>query len=39
MTRERVIATGADEYITKPLQTTHLIEVVRRLLDPEYQHG
>ena len=39
MTRERVIATGADEYITKPLQTTHLIEVVRRLLAPEYQHG
>jgi len=39
MTRERAIATGADEYITKPLQTTHLIEVVRRLLDPEYQQG
>ena len=39
MTRERAIATGADEYITKPLQTTRLIEVVRRLLDPEYQSG
>lgn len=39
ITRERALAVGADEYITKPLQTTHLIEVVRRLLDPEYQQG
>ncbi|RLB77154.1 MAG: response regulator [Deltaproteobacteria bacterium] len=37
LTRERAIATGANEYITKPLQTTRLIEVVRRLLDPEAQ--
>lgn len=37
MTRERAIAIGANEYITKPLQTTRLIEVVRRLLDPETQ--
>ena len=35
VTRERALAAGADEYITKPLQTTRLIEVVRRLLDPE----
>lgn len=35
ITRERAIQTGADEYITKPLQTARLIEVVRRLLDPE----
>ena len=37
LTRERAIATGANEYITKPLQTTRLIEVVRRLLNPEAQ--
>ncbi|MCK4502604.1 MAG: response regulator [Desulfuromonadales bacterium] len=37
MTRERAIVSGANEYLTKPLQTTRLIEVVRRLLDPE-QH-
>jgi two-component system chemotaxis response regulator CheY len=37
VTRERAIAVGANEYITKPLQTTRLIEVVRRLLDPELQ--
>ncbi|MCD6187935.1 MAG: response regulator [Desulfuromusa sp.] len=37
VTRERAIAIGANEYITKPLQTTRLIEVVRRLLDPETQ--
>lgn len=35
VTRERAIEIGANEYITKPLQTTRLIEVVRRLLDPE----
>ncbi len=39
MTRERAIAAGANEYITKPLQTTRLVEVVRRLLDPEYQQS
>ena len=35
VTRERAIAIGANEYITKPLQTARLVEVVRRLLDPE----
>ena len=35
VTRERAIEIGANEYITKPLQTARLIEVVRRLLDPE----
>ncbi len=39
VTRERAIEAGANEYITKPLQTTRLIEVVRRLLDPETQQG
>ncbi len=37
MTRERAMKIGADEYITKPLQTARLVEVVRRLLDPEAQ--
>ncbi len=35
VTRERALQTGADEFVTKPLQTARLIEVVRRLLDPE----
>ncbi|MFK5925286.1 MAG: response regulator [Desulfuromusa sp.] len=35
MTRERAIKLGADEFITKPLQTARLIEVVRQLLNPE----
>ncbi len=35
VTRERAIKIGANEYITKPLQTARLIEIVRRLLDPE----
>ena len=39
VTRERAIKIGADEYITKPLQTARLIEVVRRLLDPETRRG
>ena len=39
VTRERAIEVGADEYITKPMQTTRLIEVVRRLLNPEPQPG
>jgi len=38
-TREKAIAKGATEYITKPLQTSKLIEVTRRLLDPEQQQG
>lgn len=35
MTRERAIKIGANEFVTKPLQTAHLINIVRRLLDPE----
>ncbi len=35
VTRERAINLGANEYVTKPLQTVRLIEVVRSLLDPE----
>lgn len=35
VTREKVLNLGASEYLTKPLQTTKLIETVRRLLDPE----
>lgn len=38
VTREKVLRLGATEYLTKPLQTTKLIETVRRLLDPEIQH-
>jgi len=30
--RERALALGANEYITKPVQTTRLLEVTRRLL-------
>lgn len=35
VTRDKVLEMGANEYLTKPLQTTKLIETVRRLLDPE----
>jgi len=35
VTRERALQAGADEFVTKPLQTARLIEVVRGLLDPE----
>ena len=35
VTRERALQAGADEFVTKPLQTARLIEVVRALLDPE----
>lgn len=38
VTREKVLKLGATEYLTKPLQTTQLIETVRRLLDPEMRH-
>jgi len=31
--RDRALALGADEYITKPIQTAKIIEVVRRLLE------
>ena len=31
--RERALALGANEYITKPVQTTKLLEVTRRLLN------
>lgn len=39
VTRERALQTGADEFVTKPLQTARLIEVVRRLLDPEVRRS
>ena len=32
MDRERAIAIGANEYITKPIQTARIIEVARQLL-------
>jgi two-component system chemotaxis response regulator CheY len=35
VTRERAINIGANEYVTKPLQTVRLIKIVRSLLDPE----
>ena len=35
VTRERALGIGANEYLTKPLQTAKLIAVVRNLLDPE----
>ncbi len=35
LTRQKALAAGADEYLTKPLQTAGLINVVRTLLDPE----
>ncbi len=35
MTRDKVLKLGANEYLTKPLQTTKLVETVRQLLDPE----
>lgn len=31
--RDRALALGANEYITKPIQTAKILEVVRRLLD------
>lgn len=31
--RDRALALGANEYITKPIQTAKIIDVVRRLLD------
>lgn len=39
VTRRRVIKLGADEFITKPLQTARLVEVVRRLLNPEWRRS
>jgi len=33
--RDRAIALGANEYLTKPIQTTRVIEVARRLLFAE----
>lgn len=35
ITRDRALQVGADEFVTKPLQTARLIEVVRRLFDSE----
>ncbi|MDT8421139.1 MAG: response regulator [Desulfuromonadales bacterium] len=31
--RDRALALGANEYITKPIQTARIIEVVKRLLE------
>lgn len=31
--RERALALGANDYITKPIQTTQILEVARRLLN------
>lgn len=31
--RERALALGANEYITKPIQTTQILNAVKRLLD------
>jgi len=33
--RERAMALGANEYLTKPIQTARIIEVARRLIGPE----
>jgi two-component system chemotaxis response regulator CheY len=30
--RERALALGANDYITKPIQTTQILDVARRLL-------
>lgn len=32
--RDRAIALGANEYITKPIQTARIVEVARQLLEP-----
>ena len=32
--RERALALGADEYITKPIQTMQILETVKKLLSP-----
>ncbi len=39
VTRERAIDLGASEYLTKPLQTARLAEIVRTLLDPDARRG
>ena len=39
VTREKALSLGANEYITKPLQTARLIDIVRKLLDPERRAG
>jgi two-component system chemotaxis response regulator CheY len=31
--RERALALGANDYITKPIQTTQILDVARRLLN------
>ncbi len=35
LTREAALAAGADEYLTKPLQTGQVVRAVRKMLDPE----
>lgn len=34
--KQAALDVGADAYLTKPLQTTQLIKIVRMLLDPEW---
>ena len=34
--RDRALALGANEYITKPIQTARILEVARRLLNLEH---
>ncbi len=35
LTRQKALEAGANEYITKPLQTAELVNIVRSLLNPE----
>ena len=35
LTRQKALQAGASEYITKPLQTAKLVNIVCRLLNPE----
>ncbi len=35
LTRDAALAAGADEYLTKPLQTGKVVRAVRKMLDPE----
>ncbi len=35
LTRQKALQAGANEYITKPLQTAELVHIVRSLLIPE----
>lgn len=35
LSRQEALRAGASEYVTKPLQTSELVNIVRRLLNPE----